>query len=352
MDLGIKTSIGIFSFVTLLGSASQASEVFYATGFCEPSSLTLQVKNTSKEAQHLWTQVRYNDELVERSFEVSAQGQVVIEGSQFLTEKNGFSLKAWNKKTLQMTLKCSDRGHVTLTDLSTPEVSHWLPTPAKSIKLHVMNLFLKSNSVKLKAFNAKGSLVEEKELRIESYYDTESLKWTFTEPVSRIDVQGQERLSSVLFFDSGSEEKSAPGFSLKPATLPVDSSKTYFLVSTKEARPEESFVIALTESAQIATAREQIKNKNLEKIVVAGIELGHGGFNRSFSSRDKAPYSWSVNRVDAFADFAHIDCDGSPELTEERLLQKLNEGGRICFWRYRVVRELTPQEVSSGALKP
>ncbi len=69
-----------------------------------------------------------------------------------------------------------------------------------------------------------------------------------------------------------------------------------------------------------------------------------------FFQKDKSPYSWSVNRVDAFADFAHIDCDGSPDITEERLMQKLNEGGRICFWRYRVVRELKAEEVSSGKL--
>ena len=94
----------------------------------------------------------------------------------------------------------------------------------------------------------------------------------------------------------------------------------------------------------------EIKNPMLAKIVVAGIELGNGGFNRALLAKDKVPYSWSVYRVDAFADFAHIDCDGSPELVEERIAQRLSEGGRICFWRYRVVRELKPSEINSGSL--
>jgi hypothetical protein len=45
--------------------------------------------------------------------------------------------------------------------------------------------------------------------------------------------------------------------------------------------------------------------------------------------------------VSRFADFGHISCDGSPELVEERLMAWL-KNPHICFWSYRLERELRP----------
>lgn len=237
-------------------------------------------------------------------------------------------------------------------DLTSPKVTHQFSTPVKTVKIYLLNLSLQTNSIKLKAYDAGGNFLGEKQTSTLKYYETITFKWSLPQPVARIEVEGQQRLSSVILYDDHSIEKSVPAQVARPVPLSADPNKTYFLVSTKEARPEESFVIALDDSKMIETARDQIKFKDLEKIVVAGIELGHGGFNRAFYSKDRSPYSWSVYRVDAFADFAYIDCDGSPDLVEERLMQRLNEGGRICFWRYRVTRELSLQEINSGYLIP
>lgn len=352
MDFSIKTSIGISSFVLLTCHLAEASDVVYAPAFCDPAGLTLTVRNKTSEPQRLWTQVRFDGELRETFHDVDTKAEIKIPGNTFLVEPSGFSVKSWDKKALNISASCDGESSIPLGDLTSPQVSHWLPSSVKTVKIHLLNLFLKSNSVKLRAFSHSGALLEEKQVSLNNHYDTETFKWTLAENVSRIEVAGQERLHSWLLYDAQGSEKPAPALALKPVPLSPDANKIYFLVSTKEARPSESFVIALSDPQQITTAREQIKNKSLEKIVVAGIELGNGGFNRSFSSRDKSPYSWSANRVDAFADFAHISCDGSPDLTEERLMQNLNEGGRICFWRYRVVRELSTQEVITGKLNP
>ncbi|MEK2645392.1 BP74-related protein [Bdellovibrio sp. BCCA] len=352
MDFSIKTTLGISSFVLLTSLSAQASDVVYVPAYCAPQALTVFVTNKTSEPQRLWTQVRFDGELQELHHDIDAKSQIKIAGTQFLPSQMGFSIKSWTKNSLQITTRCDESLSIPLSDLTSPQVSHWLPSNVKSVKVHLLNLFLKSNSVKLQAFNKAGSVIGEKEVLIEKYYDTSSFKWTLPENAARIEVVGQERLHSLMFYDQFGEEKLSPAVALKPVSFSLDDQKTYFLVSTKDARPEESFVIALKDDQQIATAREQIKNPALEKIIVAGIELGNGGFNRAFKSRDKSPYSWSVNRVDAFADFAHIDCDGSPDLTEERLEQKLNEGGRICFWRYRIIKELSASEVASGTLKP
>lgn len=350
MDFSIKTSIGISSLVLLTSLGAKAANIVYAPAFCEPSELTLTAINKTTQPQRLWTQVRIADEIQEDFHDIAAKSELKIAGASFLHEKTGFSLKTWDKNSLQITATCDNSSSITLNDFTSPHVSHKLPAPVKTVKIYLLNLFLNANPVKLKAFNRLGFLLEEKQLTLEKYYDTTTLKWTLPDDLGHIEIEGQERLHSFLFYAaSDGSEKNAPVLAKKTVSFQVDTSKTYFLVSTKTARPDESFVIALTDPQMIATAREQIKNKSLEKIVVAGIELGNGGFNRAFSSRDKSPYSWSVYRVDAFADFAHIDCDGSPDQTEERLLQKLNEGGRICFWRYRVTQELTPTQVATGA---
>ncbi|WP_374080254.1 hypothetical protein [Bdellovibrio bacteriovorus] len=352
MDLSIKTTLGISSFIFLTHLSAQATDVLYAPAFCEPEALTIMVSNKTSEPQRLWTQVRFDGELQELHHDLDAKSQIKISGTRFLPSKMAFSVKSWTKNSLQITARCEESLSIPLSDLTSSQVSHWLPSSVKSVKVHLLNLFLKSNTVKLQAFNKGGAVIGEKEVLLKNYYDTESFKWTLPENASRVEVVGQERLHSLLFYDSIGVEKLSPAVAMAPVRLPASTNKTYFLVSTKNARPEEAFVIALDDATQIATAREQIRNPSLEKIIVAGIELGNGGFNRAFFSRDKSPYSWSVNRVDAFADFAHIDCDGSPDLTEERLMMKLNEGGRICFWRYRIIKELSSSEVSSGTLKP
>lgn len=350
MDFSIKTSIGIAGLLMLTCPWTRASNVVYAPAFCEPSSLVISVKNKTSEAQQIWTQVRYDHDIQEKVHEVEPHEHLKIYGSSFLNEASGFSMKSWDRNALQVSANCNNNESITLTDFTSPLISHWVPAPTKTVKVHILNLFLKENSIKIKAFNRLGRLLEERKIVIEKHYDTQKFKWTLAEDVFRIDIEGQGRLHSWILYDNLTEEKAAPAASLNPVSFTVDTAKTYFLVSTKNQNPAEAFVIALTDPKQILTARNQIQNKQLEKIIVGGIELGHGGFNRAFADRDKSPYSWSVNRIDAFADFAHIDCDGSPNLTEERLLQKLSEGGRICFWRYRIVRELTPEEVASGKI--
>jgi hypothetical protein len=347
MDLGIKTSIGIAAF--LLSVTAHASEIFYSPSDCSPEELIIKIKNTSNEPQRLWTQIRFGDEIDEIQYDLDAKSEMKIKGTEFMPTTSSYSLKTWDTNRLKVLSQC--RGlEAPLSVLTSPEVLHYLPnSSAQTVKVKLLNLYLKSNQVTLKAVSRTGKVIAEQALKIEKYYDTASVKWNLPEGASQLEITAENRINSFVTFEANGKENLSPGLP-KTVRLPASDAKTYFLVSTKDSRPDEAFVVAMDEPAKIATAREQIKNPHLEKILVAGIELGHGDENRAFLSRDKAPYSWHVSRVDAFADFAHIDCDGSPGLTEERLAQKLNEGGRICFWRYRVVRELTLQEVQSGKL--
>ncbi|UOF02113.1 BP74-related protein [Bdellovibrio reynosensis] len=347
MDLSKAIIYGIM----LLSSTSMASEIVYSTGFCEPSEMTVTIKNKTPEMQRAWSQVRIDDEIQEQHFDLAGGAQIQIPGDRFLSGKQGFAFKTWDKKSLSITASCAGSLNYPLTDTTSPEVTHYLPSGITTVKLQLMNLFLKAQTVKLRGYGKFGNLLEQKEITIEKYYDTSALKWNFSEEVLRLEIIGEQRLHSLLVFEEKNLEKISPALP-KIVSFSPAADKNYFMVSTKGPNPEESFVIALSDLQQVATAREQIQNKQLEKIIVARIELGHGGYNRALSAKDKSPYSWSVYHVDAFADFAHIDCDGSPDLTEERLPQKLSEGGgRICFWRYRIIKELSAEEVAFGKVR-
>lgn len=336
--------------LVLSASVADSAEVFYAPGFCDPKALTVFVQNKSSEAEKWWTQTHENGVIKEGYQELDAKSEMKVAGTDFLSDKRGFSVKAGNAGALRFTASC-DAQKVLLSSTASPQVTHYLPAGISSVKLSVLNLYLNSSDVTLKAFDLSGLLVEEKTLHLAKHYETQNLKWNLNRIISRVEVSSTQRFHSEIFY--GDEEKQSPPLAMSPVRLPADVSKKYFLISTKTPSENGSFVIALDDEETIATAREQIRRPELEKIVVARIGLNTGlGSNRNFQARDKAPYSWNVTYVDAFGDFAHIDCDGNPDLVEERLQQKINEGGRICFWRYRVVRELTPQEVSTGILNP
>ncbi|QDK37681.1 hypothetical protein [Bdellovibrio sp. NC01] len=351
MDKRLKTIIGVCSLSLLTTLSAQASQVFYAPEKCAPSELQLVLINHSTSELKAWTQVRVGVDIDEQEFDLEPLSKLKVAGEDFLKHSQSFSVKTPSDEGLQVILQCKDQLEVTLSSYTSPFITHELKSASHSVKVDLLNLYLKKNNVTLKAFSASNILVAEKAVSLENSYDTQSFKWIFESEATRIEVISEERINSTVISAAADVEVQSHAVVKPAARLPASDKKTYFLVSTRDKNPTGAFVIALDQTEQIATAREQIAHPELEKIVVATIALGSGGFNRSFTAKDKSPYSWSVAQVDNFADFAHIDCDGSPDLVEERLNRKLNEDARICFWRYRIIRELSPEEVRSGTLK-
>lgn len=350
MDKRLKTLIGVAILVFMKSQVAQASEVFYAPDLCSPQELNLVLINNTKQPLTAWTQVRASSNIDEIELDIPAQSKLKVSGDEFLKNRQAFTVKTSSDDKLQVVLQCRHLTELVLSGFTSPEVTHNFAKPSQSLKIHLLNLFLKSNVISLKALDSFGQVVAERSITLKNYYDTESLKWLLPRPVSHLEITGADRLHSEVLYESQELEVQSVASTLKNVTFKVNPAKTYFLVSTRDKNPKAAFVIALDESQKIATAREQIAHPELEKIVVASVGIGSGNFNRAFMAPDKSPYSWSVNQVDGFADFAHIDCDGNPDLVEERLERKLLEGGRICFWRYRVVRELSALEVATGLL--
>jgi len=350
MEKSLKTQLSIGILILITQSKALASEIFYAPALCSPSELTLTVTNTSADSQRAWIQTRVDQDLDEVEQVMEPHSQLKISGADFLNATQAFSIKAAEENTLFALVQCDSEPALVLGKHTSPVVAHTFSSPTQSLKIHLMNLFLQTNKIGLTAFDQQGEVVESKTITLNNSYDTQSLKWILSKPVVRLEIKGEARLHSEVLYESQNKELQSPAQVTSYSSFDVDTAKTYFLVSTHEKKPEQGFVIALDDPQKIAKAREQVAHPELEKIVVAHIELNSGNHNRAFMSSDKSPYSWSVSQVYSFSDVALIDCDGSPDLIEEHLEKKLLEGGHICFWRYRVVRELSPLEVATGLL--
>ena len=162
-----------------------------------------------------------------------------------------------------------------------------------------------------------------------------------------LSLQGQYPLSA-NWQSSGQSRFLRPVVSLQE--LQPDADETYFLMS--DSIFSQSFVFHSHDPAIIAEARHEISIPNQRKILVAKIDYGHGNNNRDFLSHTHNTWSWQVSQVLEFGSLASQGCDGNPELVEDNLNAWMTEPGTICFWNYKVIRELTFAEVVSGHLQP
>lgn len=121
----------------------------------------------------------------------------------------------------------------------------------------------------------------------------------------------------------------------------------YFEVRSKD-NMGDSFIAKISDPALIEEARKQIANPSLEKILFAKIAKGHSGTNRNWSKKEKPFWSWSISEVTNINDLASTSCNGLPQAVEDRVDTWVKNPGRICFWSYRIRRELKSSEVAAG----
>jgi hypothetical protein len=115
------------------------------------------------------------------------------------------------------------------------------------------------------------------------------------------------------------------------------------LFEVTNADHSESFVVQITDAKLLLEARHQVEAPNafVSRLLIAEVSSGNDGVNQDPSSRLKTPWSWHVHQVYRFADFGSIDCDGNPSIIEKALpWWQSAKGGLICFWGYKITREL------------
>lgn len=336
----MKTQLGIAALLGSLFASTAMAETYYVPGACDVKRGSLEIQNKSADGASLWVQLPTTP-VEEIRYDINGKDGLVVRASEFMDRAQGFAIKTFSS-TLSLKWNCAGTSY-DLSTYTTPEIDYAIK--AGSADFQILNLNPIAQKVRLEVLSSDDRVLATHEVSFEKSYETQRVQFQFPTDSSKLHVLGSGRLHSVLINAEGSR---LPQQIHAPTKLDTPADQVYFLIGTKDNRSGESYVIGLQDPKTIETARQQISNPQLEKIIVAGISLGNHGVNRSFTSRDRSPYSWSVTRVDGFSDFALIDCDGSPDIVEENLMERIQTGGNICFWHYRVLRELTREQVMRG----
>jgi hypothetical protein len=335
----VRTFIGLG---IIFGAFTAQAESFYVPGSCDTKQGALLFENKTDVPQAFWVQLQTHP-IQELRYDLDAKSKLRVSASEMMDSTQGFAVKTYELSSdFNLSWSCAGKSFQ-LSSFTSPDLEY--PLSEGGGDLQLLNLSPLQNDLHYQILDAQNSVMAEKTLHFEKSYETQRLQLQLPAQAKRLKLSATGRIHSLLFDAHGIR---TTGLVRAPTSLAAPADKVYFLISTRDANPRESYVVGMDDPKMIATAREQIQNPKLEKILMAGITLGTQNINRSFSSRDRSPYSWSVSRLDGFADFALIDCDGSPDIIEEHLMERLQAGGNICFWHYRVIRELTSEQVQRG----
>jgi hypothetical protein len=301
-----------------------------------PEIKTVMIYNSKNQAESLWISrpIRDIEENFEEQYEVPAFGHLEIplleyrssafihfksaDNSrlriQVLTSNNkSFSLpKGW---TNRWKVRGRPNGELVLSNLSPFDQSVEITTTSSQAK------------VALKAF--------------------ETIRWKMKSSSMYL-IEGQNRVAGISLSSSVSQGLDADD---EQSTLTPGPGR-FFLV--QGSRLEQNFVINVSDPKVLANIDQQIQRPDffMGRILIGQVSFGNDQHNRQFAGPSSAPWSWHISKVLGFSELASQACDGSPEFLEEILSPWVQSGMPICFWDYRVTRELSSLEVASGLLNP
>lgn len=331
---------------TILFTAAPAhAENFFSPLLCPAENTYLQVENTTAEAQSFWFQKLGKAPFDETYSEVKSHGSLSLPLADYYRPgETAIAVKTQNAG-LNFSARCKDS---TLNWKLEGRVSPWKRLEVSAddylLNLNLSNLSQQENKLEISFESHRGVLaVQTLTLPAEFKNHTQLLNLPFGTRL--ISIHGKGRWTGKIFNDVSQE------IPLTDETLQLVQAPParYFLFASLYADTKENFVVPMTTPVMIQETLEQIRNPQSARLLVARIEKSQSGTNRDFSSATKTPWSWRVQEAQNYADFAHISCNGTPQIVEERLnAWMLETGGTICFWNYRVVRELNSWEITQS----
>ncbi len=331
--------ISLVAGVILLMPVTSLGKVFHWPEVCEVGTLTIQ--NQSNDELRFFLQT-FNPRLMnEDAITVDA-----YQTSHF--EVSGYSLENLQKRLSLLSLnsdhtrfRVSMKCNAEIYEASAQQSGEWVFKKQAHFKTHkvlIKNLSPSLNTIEIITFNESTS--KSRTIDIQGF-EQKSILLKDIDGWPYFKIRSDSKLS-VFYLDHHSHV--AP---IQVSAVPfknVDSSGVYFEVQNR-TKTEDSFVIHIKDPDMIARARTILANPQSEKIVVGEVKLGSGRHNRNLHSADKAPWSWHVSRVTNFSDFASTACNGIPQIVEDRVLSWITDPGRICFWTYRLKREVPATEL-------
>lgn len=318
----------------------------HAPQTCSPKELSLIALNSSNEERVFWLQIFDHGQVEEIPQELGPQEQKKFAGIGFLRPGQTFAVRSF-AKDLSFVLSC--QGLLRMNEITSPAIEFELRGERGPFRLLHENLHPTVGHFQVRILDAENKTIHELTSETGESHQSRELIFRVPAEATHLQVRSVGR-QSVQLLDQRTG-RAWPVQAGTPLKVAAPKEKRYFLLSNREQ--SESFVAAL-DDGPLAQQAEDILQGQQEKLLIAEIEpAAIPGINRNFSAADRSPWSWQIARPKEFADFGAIDCDGSPSLVEDRFVtwMRLNPR-RICFWNYRLQRELTPAEVSRGILDP
>lgn len=341
----MKPLLWLLSFWTLLNAAPAHAENYYSPLLCPAENAFLQVDNSTADVQSFWFQKLGKAPFDETYGEVKAHGSLSLPLSDYYRSgETALALKTQNAG-LGFSARCKDS---TLNwDLSN-NVSPWKHLAVTDddylLNLNLSNLSQQDNTLEI-SFESRRGILATQTLTLPAEFKNHTQLLNLPYGTRTISIHGKGRWTGKILNDISRE------ISLVDETQQLNQapSARYFLFASLYPDTKENFVVPMTEPAIIQQTLDQIRDPLAARLLVARIEKSLAGTNRDFSSPTKTPWSWRVIEAQNYADFAHISCNGTPQIVEESLNAWMHDtGGTICFWNYRVVRELNAWEITQS----
>lgn len=300
----------------------------------------LQIKNLKKVETRVWLQ--------SFSPNLSSEIELILKADSTmhypLVAKNNierFSILNFNDSgSVQVNFNCSSKNY------SAHTFEGGLLTYRKTTliqnEIWLQNLFTGKNSFVIEYQNKKFQTVGTETISLDALTFTTvllktNLNWNYFK------ISAQNRYASFNLTTTGAE---GPVL-IQPQASAVELKASYFLVGPRTGTGDD-FIVKITNPEMIQKAKSLIANPQSEKIVFAKVKKGYDGFNRNWSKKEKSFWSWSVAEVTNFADIGSTACNGMPQIIEDRLDSWLKDPGKICFWNYRLKKEIPASVVASG----
>lgn len=336
----------IIFFLSLFSSHKTYAEIFHWPQICSDENIgELHFKNRNSTEVSVWLQKFSKTLLSESEVKINANSDLVLPLAGLNKEERYSLLKMNPQQKIEISYKCQSHFYE-LSSLEGGELT-FKKSDLEINKILIQNLYTDNNIVQIEFLNSDFKIISVENLVLPPsgrilYSVPEAIsKWTHF----RISASHKSSI-----FNLSSLGASKP-FKIIPQKTQVDPNAFYFLVESRNSSASnktDSFLVKISDKLLVEKARELIKNPQKEKILFARIQKDHQGFNRNWSKTEKNFWSWSTTEVTSFGDLGSTACNGDPQEVEDRIDFWAEDPGQICFWNYRVKKELTAQNVEFG----
>jgi hypothetical protein len=332
-----KTLLVLF---TILSVNTQATVLHWP----ECLSGTLFVQNKTNDPQKIWIQTFDPTLKSEQNYDLKSQDVFKLAINKKSTKERTALLHFSNAKDINVNFQCQNK------IFSATSIEGGIQTFRKSDLLnqtvYLKNLFTEKNNFKVEFLNQFGQPIQSFSYLLNSN-EQKKIMLQKNNSVFYIRVAADNKFSAFNLNSTGSQNAMIADVQ----TTAENNDGIYFEIGPRSGAGD-TFVVQIKDLNMIDKARLQISNPNLEKMLFAKIQKGHNFQNRNLASVNKSFWNWSVTEVTNIADLGSTACNGLPQIIDDRIDSWVTDPGRICFWTYRIKREVPALEIATGQKNP